>query len=608
MRLSAVLLVCGALVTIANGCSHLLESQVVSTFNESLKKHDLEKLQAQSSDDLEQKVVHGEGTFEAIKQAKLPSGQFKILKVVDKKNDDKEVVKKLVMVEVASEGAAKQKLLYVLTHDGDKKSWVVDEMYLSKKDYDKNKSVGAQIAAVGGVQESIKAWKAADRERIMASATPEFADSLRGLSNGHLQRFAKKVTEGVVDNPEVLARQRIGDETAEMPVSRGTDGDLVLKFRQIDGRWKLDDLKVEARRSGESIASARQVVAATSAALAFQEAYRQQNKARLEEVCTYDFFNGSLAAADLASVKLPGDSASEDKFDVTLEGGSATFMIPDGAEMLKISLMLQPTKQLHAAPEYLVHDVTIYELNTSQDKRLSALFTGHATLKAFSAALARSDLKALKSNSTHDLNQRAISGMQLEHLPLLPFAEFEPVEPHIIQTVFKGSLIEVLVEQGKMPLTYLLRDEGGRMLVDDILMPTSARPESVKANVELMLPALNFAMALDKSDMEKVRGTVTRDFSRMIWDHYSKRAPEFTRDPHAHLKAPVTRVKQMGDQALLVFGNERFGSRVMLEREHGTYRVSDVVLVYGVTKDQEISLKRAERRQQASISRQTAER
>ena len=49
MRTTALLLACGTLLSLATGCSHLLESQVVSTFNESLRKHDLEKLQSQSS-------------------------------------------------------------------------------------------------------------------------------------------------------------------------------------------------------------------------------------------------------------------------------------------------------------------------------------------------------------------------------------------------------------------------------------------------------------------------------------------------------------------------------------------------------------------------------
>ena len=609
MRTTALLLACGTLLSLATGCSHLLESQVVSTFNESLRKHDLEKLQSQSSSDLEEKIIHGDETFEAIKQIKLPEGKAKVVKVKDQKDEAGEkVVKKLVMVEVEKDKGGKQKLLYVLTLDSEKKNWVVDEMFLSKSDMKANKSVGSRIAVLNGVHESIKAWKAADREQIVSASTPEFANSLKGLTQGQLQRLAKKATDGIVDNPEVLSRGRIGDETAEMPIARGTDGELVLKFRRVEGKWKVDDLKVEARRSGEGVASARQVAAATSAAMTFQEAYRRGDKGRLEEVSTYEFFNGSLAGADLASVPLPGATATEDKFDINLEGATATFIVPDGAEILKISLALQPTSQLHETPDYRVNDVTIYELNTAQDKRLSALFTGHATLKTFSSALIEGDMKSLKANSTHDFNDRVLAGLRHEHLPRLPFAEIEPVAPKILQTLFKGSLIEVLVEQGNLPLTYLLRDEGGRMLVDDILIPAAARPESVKATVELMLPALDFAMALENSDMELVRGNVTHDFSRMIWDHYLKRAPEFTRDPQPHLNAPVSRVKPMGYQALLVFGNERCGSRVTLEREQGQYKVADVVLVYGPTKDKEVSLKRAERRQMATIGRQTADR
>ncbi len=124
-----------------------------------------------------------------------------------------------------------------------------------------------------------------------------------------------------------MSQDRIGDETAELRISRGTQGELEMKFRQVDGHWKLDDMQVKSRRAGDDIASARQVISAMAAAHAFQDAYRSADKQCLERVTTPQFFNGSLATADLSLVKLPGTVDPDQKFDVRLDGTSATFIV-----------------------------------------------------------------------------------------------------------------------------------------------------------------------------------------------------------------------------------------------------------------------------------------
>jgi hypothetical protein len=203
-----------------------------------------------------------------------------------------------------------------------------------------------------------------------------------------------------------------------------------------------------------------------------------------------------LRAVDLALVRLPETGPGLDDFDIKLDNARATFVVRSGNEELTISLKQQEIDRLHAIPRYLVDDVTIYDLNSAQDKRLSSLFTAHATMESFSAALAQRDVEALKKNSTHDFNQRVWARLTAAHFDGLPMVRLAAVKPTILQTRFKGALTEILMEQGETPMTYVLRDEGGRMLVDDVLTPAIDWPESMKASVEVLISILNFRSAL----------------------------------------------------------------------------------------------------------------
>jgi hypothetical protein len=594
----------------------MIESQVVQGFSESLKEHDLAKLQDKTSSEFEKKAIQGDETFEALKLLNLPEGKHKVVKVTDKKDDDKKVIGKRVKVEVGDGQSEKTTVYYHLKLDKETGKWAVDDLFLSRTDEKKNKSVAARVAVLLSLRESLDAWRSADRERMLATATPEFSKDLSQLSPEHLKRFARQITSDMAEQPSVMSNARIGDEISEMRVARGSHSELALKFRRIEGRWKLDDLEVESRRGGEGIASARQTMSAMAAAIAFQNSYRSGDKRRLKEVTTEKLFQGSLAAADLSQVRLPGSSDGQEDFDVRLEGSNSTFVVKSGPEVLKISLVRQATEQIHETPVYLVEDVTIYELNGNDDKRLSALFTGQAAMTAFSAALSVRDLAGLRAHATHDFKARAWTPMKSEFFARLPLSELQPVAPRIVQTDFKGSLLEILVEQGDTPLTYVLRDEGGRMLVDDVLVPATSRPESLKTNVELMLPYMEFIAALERgtalqerlagatppagdspslAEVELIRGKSTSEFSRLIWNQYEK-IPEFDRDPLPHLQATLSGINVGGDRAVLVLGNKRFGAEIRLQKERGEYKVDDVRLIFGPAKGEEISMKRALRR------------
>jgi hypothetical protein len=226
-------------------------------------------------------------------------------------------------------------------------------------------------------------------------------------------------------------------------------------------------------------------------------------------------------------------------------------------------------------------------------------------MEAFSAALAARDLATLKNNATHDFNRRVWEKAAVSHFDGLPMTRLPAARPRVVETRFQGSLTEILVEQGETPQTYVLREEGGRMLVDDVLSPAPGWPDSMKTTAEIMIPVLSFSQGLRRwserhgpAEMEIVRGNSTREFSKFAWNHFDEMT-DIEPNPESYLTAPLAAISISGDRADVVFGNNRHGARFSIARERGEFKVDDVTLVAGLGDDQQIPLKRTIRTQLA---------
>jgi hypothetical protein len=595
MRTTLPIILCGCALCLAAGCTHMVENRIVQAFAESLQEHDLAGIKAETSEDFESKAVKGDETFRALKLIDLPEGMPQVVNVKPIKDESgKEVIGKRVLATVGKE---KRKVVFRLKPDGDSGRWVVDDLFLSKDDYTNNRSVATRLAVLLSLQESIDAWKSGSRDQIVLAATAEFGQALSRLTPEQLAQFAKKCTDEMAPETRILPDERIGDETAELRLAR-SQGELILKFRRDAERWKLDDLALESRRSGDDIASARDVTAAMAAAMQFESAFRAADKRGLAQLCTKQFFEGSLAPADLGLVTLPQAGTGPDGFDIQLEGSMATYVVKGETETLKISLTQQAVDRLHATPRYFVNEVTIYDLKSRQDKRLSSLFTAHATMEVFGAALATRDVDTLRNHATHDFSQRVWEKVSAAHFDGLPMANIPPAKPKIIQTQFRGSLTEVFVEHGETPVTYVLREEGGRMLVDDVLVPSPSWPESMKVAAELLLPVIDFTTGLAESKMVDVRGNSTYDFSKFAWNHLDG-LTDFEPSPQSFFKDRLSSISLAGDRADITYGDRHHGALFLLKKERGAYKVDDVTLVAGPAADQQIALKRTIRTQLA---------
>jgi len=572
----------------ASGCKHMTETKVITAFHRSLSEHDLDRLRDHVTDEFEDKAVKGADTFEALDLIDFPEGKIKVVKVVDTETDDKKrPLEKKVTVEV---GETKQRVVVFLKKDEERNRWVVRDEYLRREDMEKNRALSTRLEVLIGVNSVVSGLRTGVRDNLGGVATPEFSQSLAGLSEDHYRQLATKLTGGLAPQARVLPNDRIGEETAAVRVAR-SDGELVLEFRRGSGRWLLDDISLETRKGQGDIASVRDMSGALGTAIWFLQCYQQQNHQQLAELCRPEFFQGSLKEADLSQVPLPSEPANMQDFEIDLKDRTAAIVIRHGQELVKINLERIGERTIHEAPRYVVEEVTIYELNRQQDKRLSALFHNRRALAGFAQAITEQDLTALLTLTTHDFKDRVWQAVTPGHFTWLPGHSLFAGEVKVLQTWFKGPLTEVLVEHGDTPVTYQLRDEDGRLRVDDVLVPASDCPQSWKSTLEAMIPVANFALALEQQDMNRLRGVASRDFTKSVWMHLDS-VPDFDPTPQRYLREPLQAISIQGTGTVVVLGSHHRGARVQLVRENGRYRVEDMTLIAGKLPDERIALKR----------------
>ena len=580
------------------GCAHIVETRAINAFAIAMEKGDLEQLKKATSSRFEEQALRKEVALEDMKVLRLPTGEIEIV-------DVKEVSPTVKRVSVKV-GESKQRLKYQLKLDPSTNKWVVDDIFQSQKGggVTATKSVSEQMDLFLSVREFLDAWKNGDREAVLSNTTPEFADLLKPLPPAYLNRLTQQV---VGHRTTATPRAQLDDNIAYVKIPVPV-GELVLTLKRAGGRWAVDEAAVTSRDEKVAITSTRQLAQITTAATGFLSAYNEADKAQLQTLCTTKFFSGSLLPANLSLVSLPsgdipsssvqihvasaGITPSDSDDTRQLEGKHSDFIVESETEVLKLSLVREDGADSSIGAKYLIEDVTVYDLGSKQEKRLSALFTAHELVQLFAEALVSRDLEALKLSSSPDFRNRVWKGMQVGLLHELPLAEIEDTPPKVQSTVFNGTVTEVTVTQGSRALTYLLQDRQGELLVDDVLMPTIGRPSSLKATLELMHPILNFASGVRLQQLNLVQRCSSRDFNRLVW-HQTPTFPNVSLDAVQHLHAPLVSIEQTEDHAIVVLGDDKFGAQVTLVRESGQHVVDELVLITGTMPRDHVELKRS---------------
>ena len=332
----------------------------------------------------------------------------------------------------------------------------------------------------------------------------------------------------------------------------------------------------------------------------FLELYELADKSRLPEVSTPKFFEGSLAIGDLKEVPLPGSTLVTHDLQVRLRGARADFTLKGEENVVQIAMKRadEADADSSARPRFLVDEVTIYDSETREEKHLSAVFTSRAVLEVFTQALAERNLGNLRHCSTRDFTTRVWERYSDQTLPGLPLDLFDQPIESVTKTVFQGALTRYEVSQGGTAVTYFLREQNGRFLVDDVVVKEPGRPESVKALLELYVPIQGFAVGvslgrdagLQAEALETLQKYSSFDFSRVIWTQ-TRFVPNSTMSADTFLATKLNKVTVREKGTTVELGSGQFGAEVLLLKQNDVYVVDDITLIAGPDTSQHLGLK-----------------
>ena len=582
-RLAAI--ACLALPFAFSGCANMVESRTIAAFSEALQEEDVDSLRDVTSSRFEEKSLRHEDSVKDFSVLRIPKGDVEIVDVDHISDTEKRVTGQI--------GKSKsRRLRYLLVRDEKTGKWVVDDVYIKKQKngVESTRAVTELMDLVTTVREFIDAWDTGSRSSILRMADPEFGTLLGSLPDEYLMRLAKQTIGDRADSK--IRPEAQMDEDVALVRLPGKSGQMIISFTKIRDQWLISDLAVESRKDKDHISSVKQMATVLRSASVFLDSYSVGDKKKLKTVTMKTFFENSLEPAILSTVQLPTASQAASTYQVKLQSGFADFMVATENDLVKLSLSKVEGEDSTTAAQYLIDDVTIYEIDGNQEKRLSAMFLSHAMIELYAEALSLRELQTVQMMSTPEFKQRVWDRVDERLMMQLPMPEIENASPKILTTVFMGAVTEVTVRQGSRALVYVLQDHEGELLVKDVLLPVSGRPNSLCKTLETMVPVVQFANALSAQSIDDLRQLSSRDLNRKVW-HRAKQLPSIGLKPHEHFAVPLMSLDMNDDLALVGLGDDQYGAKVRLVREGERFVVDDVKMIAGSEIRQRIDLKGA---------------
>ena len=586
-----------ALVIGSSGCTHFIEMRAITAFSKNLEIANLAGLKAATSDEFRQRALRTTAALEDLKILRLPDGKTTVVEVEDVSDDKKRVTVKV--------GESEKEVFYELAKDSTGR-WVVDDIYLKqkKKGVTAYKSVTEQMDLLLTVREFLHAWENGNRDQVLGVMAPDFRKSLEQLPPLFLASMTKTVTGGRSATSSFKPQAQLDEKTAVVRLPR-LAGECILTLALQAEHWQVTDIAIETK-DDDHVPSMYKLSVAVNGCTAFLAAYARGDKLLMEELSSREFYEGSLSIGDLSQVKLPDAQLFEHELQVKLRGNRADFVLKNEAELIQIDMQKLAEKKPGDPPRFVVMDVTLYEVETKQEKRLSALFTAQGMLEIFVKALSLRDLDALKHCSTRDFTTRNWNKLTGETMSAMPLEVFDSEEFEFVKASFEGALTRIEVRQNDRPLTYLLREEKGRFFVDDVHWKISGIPSSLKATLEILIPIQEFASAIALSrepqnqvaSLERLQANSSTDFNRMVWTQ-CRFVPNSGMSADTFLRADLKGIAVGNPETTVQFGDSRFGAKVSLRREFDRYAIDDIQLVAGPELAQRLDLKQSLRTQMA---------
>ncbi|MEX0716497.1 MAG: hypothetical protein WD066_07920 [Planctomycetaceae bacterium] len=576
----------GWFLSLGAGCAHLLETRSIAQFTEELGRGDLEGLRSSTSADFERKALRDPDAIEDLRILKLPTEKPTVVRVKDSQDSsdeaDKVVTEKLVEVEVGESG---RKLLYKLVREANGGRWVVDDIYVRQKHdgVTATRSVTEQMDLLLTVRDFLRAWGDGSRNDVLGVATQEFGQTLGELPPPYLASFTRRII-GEAAERKSKPQATVDHDSAEVSIPRA-GGKLVVSCRLVGGQWKISDVAVDSRTSSERLPSARGQAEALLAAVRFLDAYSAADKTTLDQTCA-PHLSSCLKLADMGRFPLPNSREALPRHEIRVIGPKAEFEVPGKTQILKVQLErplldgggLDDNVAVERGP-YRVQSVTLYQIDGSQERRLSAVLTAEPIMEIFAQAFAQRDLEFLRKVSTLDFRERLWDRIGAAALEDSAFDVIDPSPPQILNTSYRGAVTEITVTQGGRPLSYVLQDVAGEWCVDDVLVPAVGRPESLKRTMEILLPIRAYAAGMSSNDLQRLQRGSSDDFNRLVWGQI-RQVPDAAAIAVAPLMLPLARIEPKSEtETLVVLGDDRHGARVMLVKERGLSVVDDIELL-----------------------------
>ena len=586
-------LICSGL---GSGCAHMIENRAINSFAKSLEARDMDKLAKVTSEDFRKRALRTDESLQDFKILNIPEG-----KVVVEEVEEVTADKKRVTVHV---GEQKKEIYYQLAR-GDDGKWVVDDIYMKqkKKGIEAVKSVKEMKDLFETVRETLDSWSSGDREQVLAVATPKLRSTLAELPPSFLAQLTKQVTKGKPKSGDFHPQAMMDEKVAVVKLPR-LSGETVFTMELRKGHWQVADVGIGSRDEEEKLPSILNLALAVNRCVAFLDAYEHDNREKLAELCSLDFYKGSLALADLKQVKLPEPLLPDHELKVQLRGNRADFTLKSPSEFVQIDMRKQSDAVSDTPAQFQICDVTIYEIASKQEKRLSALFTAQGILEVFVDALSRRKIDEIKHCSTADFTERVWNKMNESIVGTMPLESFETPDVEIVSSTFMGALAKIEVRQDGQPVTYILTDEGGKFRVDDIQWQVTGLPSSVKSTLEVLIPIQDFASGItlgrdpdtQEDALSLIRRNSSNEFNKMVWKH-ARFVPNSGMSADTFLQAPL-RSMAIGDEEVTVnLGDQRYGAKVTLRKEHNRFIVDDVILIAGPEKSEQLALRQTLRTQ-----------
>ncbi|MFI4850296.1 MAG: hypothetical protein ACIAZJ_14410 [Gimesia chilikensis] len=566
-------LVSGLLLLVSvTGCASMVEMKTIEQFAQAMEKEDIRKLKHHTTMKFSKVAFRDKSSLDDLKVLNIPTGEATIVEIKDVSENHKKVV-----VEV---GKNKKKLLYELKKVTKTGEWVVDDIYINQKSKNLNvmKSVTEQMDLLVTIREFVDAWEDGNRDDILASTDGEFKETLEQLHPAFLAKLSQRIAGESSSTKRKRPDAQMDKDIAIIRISRRS-GQMIITMKLNEGKWKATDVAVESREDGNHVKSAKKEAKMLLAVSNFLDAYNQDDKVALKKFSADKFYQGSLNFGDLKVAPLPESQMAAADYELKVEDKLANFITQKDGKMVNLSLLKIESDEMDIPDQYLVEEVTLFQDQGNQQVTLTSLFSSRAITLLFNEALTKRDVKILGFSSTPDLNRRVWEKVNPNLVAQLPVDEIAQPGFEILDIDFNGSVTKVHARQGNLPLTYILRDHLGQLLVDDIELDLQGRPSSVKATLELQVQVQNYAYDMHENNIRNLQRHSTRDFNELVWRQVD-RVPQIGFSIPELLMSPLTTMELNENQgyARIKLGNDQQGATVMIKRQHDEYVVDDIMI------------------------------